>query len=468
MPKSLDEVMAYIKEMQKSSGNNDQISDDDIRNYIYADMHNDARADSNVSKYVVELMSKNPKIRKELKDTLPETNKKIKTKMSNLRNIAGRSGMEKLKNDFWGTKKRAAKRELEEIAQAKRASLNKTSLKQDAKKSISSGRGRHHFTFITNYVGLGGHDDRHDGKKFNTDNLKNNIECKTPDGVLRGAYYEPKVMNPSGKVVIFFSGSHGSAATYSEDVVKSYMKQGIPVVTMDYRGFGKSDTLDKNGKKKGTPLSENSIYKDGKEMLKYVMQTMNVKPENIILHGYSLGGAVASKVAADFAQTQQKKALEEGRNVKKLGGVVLHSPIVSMVDAAHDNFYDAFKGVPIVGGVLAATLGHMFGYFAGGEAKMHSGSYNTKEHMRRLHKFDPDIPVHYCSGLEASGDQLSIQRTNIHNDPKARFENNSSQVGLEGHDGNNFNANKVQTMLNTSRKDLAGPQREAAPNVPGR
>ena len=88
--------------------------------------------------------------------------------------------------------------------------------------------------------------------------------------------------------------------------------------------------------------------------------------------------------------------------------------------------------------------------------------------MRRLHKFDPDIPVHYCSGLEASGDQLSIQRTNIHNDPKARFENNSSQVGSEGHDGNNFNANKVQTMINTSRKDLAGPQRGVAPNVPGR
>ncbi len=468
MPKTLDEVMAYIKQMQKSAGNNNKISDDEIRRYIFSDMSNDARTDSKVSEYVVELMTKHPKIRKELKDTLPETHKKIKTKMSKLRTVAGRTGMDKLKNDFWGTKKRAAKRELEEIAQAKRASLNNTALNQDAKKYIHSGRGRHHFTFITNYVGLGSQDDRRDKKEFNETDLKNKIEHRTPDGMLRGAYYEPKEKNPSGKVVIFFSGSAGSAATYSENVVKEYMKKGIPVVTMDYRGFGKSDTLNKKGKKIGTPLSENSIYKDGKEMLKYVMETMHVKPENIILHGYSLGGAVASKVAADFAQTQQKRALEQGRNVKKLGGVVLHSPIASMSEAAHDTIYDAFKGVPVVGGFLAATFGHAFGYFAGNEARMHSGSYNTREHMRRLHKFDPDIPVHYCSGLEDSGDQLSIQRTNIHNDPKARFENNSSHVGLEGHDGYNFNANKIPTMLNTSRKDLVGPQKEVAPKVPGK
>ena len=184
----------------------------------------------------------------------------------------------------------------------------------------------------------------------------------------------------------------------------------------------------------GTPLSEDSVYKDGREMLRYATEELGVEPENVILHGYSLGGAVASKVAADFAHEQQQKALKEGRTLKKrkLGGVVLHSPI--------DSMYSVSKNY--VGGIHAA------GFFGWAGA----GGYNTKSHMQRLHKLDPDMPVHYVSGIKDEGDHLDIDATNIDKDPKAHFANSSSYRGREGHSGDNLNIYDDDGLLEIAQK----------------
>ena len=53
------------------------------------------------------------------------------------------------------------------------------------------------------------------------------------------------------------------------------------MVVFNYRGFGKSKTLDSSGKQIGTPLSEQSLYEDGMEMYKYVRDVMGVAPANI-------------------------------------------------------------------------------------------------------------------------------------------------------------------------------------------
>ena len=147
------------------------------------------------------------------------------------------------------------------------------------------------------------------------------------------------------------------------------------------------------------------------------MKNLKVKPENIILHGYSMGGAVASKVAADFTQEQQKRALEEGRTAHKLGGFVLHSPMSTLYEVASE---ESNK-------------------FMGAGAWMFGGGFNTRSHMRRLHQLDPEIPVHYVSGdyMKGSdkGDGLDIDYTKIHQDPTAMFANSSTHRGKEGHTG---------------------------------
>ena len=140
-----------------------------------------------------------------------------------------------------------------------------------------------------------------------------------------------------------------------------------------------------------------------------------------------------------------------------------------MYSAGHNQIYDAFRGIPYVGGVLAVTLGHALGDFSGREAYLHSGAYNTKSHMERLHKFDPDIPVHYTSGLSRNGDGLGLDRTKLHLNPKADFVNSSSSLVRGDHDENRLNTKNggLQRMLTTSRKDVVKKPQEPQVNAPG-
>ena len=216
----------------------------------------------------------------------------------------------------------------------------------------------------------------------------------------------------------------------------------MPVVVFNYRGFGKSKTLVSSGKQIGTPLSEQSLYEDGMEMYKYVRDVMGVAPANITLHGYSMGAAVASHVAANIAE-QNKLKENNGITVpdsRKLGGIVLHSPIESMYAAAK-NF----------------TNSSVMAYFG----SRGSGDYNTRENMQRLYQNDPDIPVAYISGTQKSNDHLSLEVTHLHQDPKAPFKNTSHSLTNASH------LNRSDMLSQTDQHILVATQgRNANMNPP--
>ena len=435
--------------------------------------------------------------------------------MKDLRTAAAIQGEKKRKLDMLGRKKRAAQRELEQIAQAKRRAAGKEELNKDALKTPDTGRGKTPgFTALVHRVALGTHAERHRNVPYDQNFAYNPVEHKTKNGILRGAEFEP-IGEPNGKVVLFFSGSGGTSAQYVQPVLEPYLLMGAKVVTMDYRGFGKSETLDKSGRKTGTPLSDKTMYEDGKDMLEYVTKTMGVKPENVILHGYSMGGPVASKVAADFAQERERIALAEGRKVKpmKLGGVVLHSPTNSMYEVAKDT-----------SNRVMAFGGWAFGGWAFG------GGFNTVSHMQRLHKYDPEMPVHYVSGnydaepgqrprsarlpgdlqeklndayeegithranrqkkmteeelrLEEKAledvaeyvqnedkfDGLDIDHTKIHQDPKAQFVNATTYRGTGAHMAENlsYNDEGLRRLMETNRSAEPELQREQEPQLQG-
>lgn len=56
---------------------------------------------------------------------------------------------------------------------------------------------------------------------------------------------------------------------------------------IDYRGYGKSE---------GEIMKEIDIYMDGESAYNYVVQR-GTKPENIVIWGQSLGGAIAINTA---------------------------------------------------------------------------------------------------------------------------------------------------------------------------
>lgn len=276
------------------------------------------------------------------------------------------------------------------------------------------------FKTTINNAGLGTKEDRHNKEKcryFPSNGTKEPLEIKTNHGKLRGCSYEPPTNIRTGKVVIVFSGSGSPGASQIPDIVDSYTAAGAAVIHVDYRGYGNSESQ-RNGVKCGTKLCEDSLYQDGNDTLAYVLSLKDesnqpiYKPSDVILHGFSLGGAIASKVAADFAQ-KNAQALDRGETIteeQRLGGIVLNSAMPSMEEAADLQM----KGT-------------------GGIAKSVIGSYSTRDHMRRLFQYDPNLPVHYRSGTADSDDWLGLDTTGLHMDPEATFKNSNSYLGKGSH-----------------------------------
>ena len=95
--------------------------------------------------------------------------------------------------------------------------------------------------------------------------------------------------NPAARYTILFA--HGNAETLADDrfLLEAYRARGFAAYTFDYRGYGRSD---------GTPGARRAL-EDGEAAYRHLTQTLGVPPERIVLHGRSLGGAVALHLAAE-------------------------------------------------------------------------------------------------------------------------------------------------------------------------
>lgn len=387
----------------------------------------------------------------ELKRILPEAHRKKDEELERLNLEANRSGTEKLKHDFLGRQRKAAKARLMEIGkrrgevQARRS--GKAVYVPAKRKELERGKHKMNlFRAITNACALGTYDERHAQEQYApvVGSTLQKKEITTDSYSLKGALYQNQNQaSGAGKLVIVYSGSGAPGPEMIRSIVPSYVQAGASVLHFSYRGFGSSQSL-KNGKKTGTHLCEDSLYQDGHAIFNYAVKTLGYAPSNIILHGFSLGGAVAAKVAADIAKENAMK-LGEGTEITefdRLGGLVLHSAIGTMSQAA--------------GGGLTGWIG-----------SLGSGNYDTKSHMRHLHESDPNLPVHFRGGpfngnederFDDDQDHLSLKRTKLDQDAKAHFENFSSYEGTEGHLAGNqaanmrYGQNAIRELVANGRK----------------
>jgi len=88
-------------------------------------------------------------------------------------------------------------------------------------------------------------------------------------------------------VVLFF---HGNAGNISDrvDTLKLWNQQGVTGFFIDYRGYGKSE---------GSP-DEEGTYLDAQAAWDFLLTKKGFRPENIIIHGRSLGGPIAAWLAS--------------------------------------------------------------------------------------------------------------------------------------------------------------------------
>ncbi|MBA7714808.1 hypothetical protein ES703_123840 [subsurface metagenome] len=131
------------------------------------------------------------------------------------------------------------------------------------------------------------------------------VRFETTDGVKLSGWFIP---SDSAKGVILFC--HGNAGNLSHrlESIQIFHRLGLDVFIFDYRGYGESE---------GKP-TENGTYEDAKAAWKYLIETRQVIPSQIIVFGRSLGGAVASWLAQSRAP----------------GALILESTFTSLGDVA--------------------------------------------------------------------------------------------------------------------------------------
>jgi len=104
--------------------------------------------------------------------------------------------------------------------------------------------------------------------------------------------------HPGAKTVLFCHGNSGNIS-HRDYVIEICDKFGLNLFLFDYQGFGRSD---------GYP-STTKILNDGAAAYNFMRNFLEIPPEQIIVWGESLGGAVATHVASIYPNEHSRLLL---------------------------------------------------------------------------------------------------------------------------------------------------------------
>ena len=147
------------------------------------------------------------------------------------------------------------------------------------------------------------------------------LENRTADGLtIRGWHLNSGRGGPAlakaPLVDLFFCGNAGNRSDRN-DTFHRLISLGPHVVCFDYRGYGDSD---------GAP-DEEGLARDARAAWNFLVQ-QGVKPEHIVVHGESLGAAVAVRLAAEMCAAGTPP-----------GGLILQAAFTRLKDAAAKHYW---------------------------------------------------------------------------------------------------------------------------------
>ncbi|MFL6449013.1 MAG: alpha/beta hydrolase [Bryobacteraceae bacterium] len=142
------------------------------------------------------------------------------------------------------------------------------------------------------------------------------VWLRSQDGVKLNAWWFPE--RHADYATLFLHGNAGNV-THRVDHAESVKKAGSAILVLDYRGYGRSE---------GRP-SEAGLYRDADAAYDEVVRR-GYPPSRIIVHGESLGTAVATELASR----------------RHCAALILESPLASLSRMAT-------QVVPVLGPVLA-------------------------------------------------------------------------------------------------------------------
>lgn len=155
---------------------------------------------------------------------------------------------------------------------------------------------------------------------------------------------EPGGIHPAeGWLLVYFPGNAGHRGNRVPRI-DAFSRLGLDVVLVDYRGYGDNP---------GRP-TEVDLHADARATWDHLLKTTGVPAGRMILHGESLGGAVAVRLAADLS-----------REGTPPGGLLLKSTFSSMADAGQYHYpwlpvrtllVDRFESIEHIGEVTCPIV----------------------------------------------------------------------------------------------------------------
>ncbi|MBL3590248.1 MAG: alpha/beta hydrolase [gamma proteobacterium endosymbiont of Lamellibrachia anaximandri] len=133
------------------------------------------------------------------------------------------------------------------------------------------------------------------------------ITLTTDDGITLHGWFLP--LEKPRATLLFFHGNAGNIS-HRLDSLEIFHRLGLAVLIIDYRGFGQSE---------GRP-TEVGNYRDAEAAWRLLTEQKKIPPEDILLFGRSLGGAVAARLASSYP----------------VRGLILESAFTSVPDMAAD------------------------------------------------------------------------------------------------------------------------------------
>jgi hypothetical protein len=120
---------------------------------------------------------------------------------------------------------------------------------------------------------------------------------------------EPMKILKSPKVILYLPGTGGNKSSRGYlRRIEGLRQLGFAVLAIDYRGYGQSQ---------GDFPNEDRVYADSRAAWNYLTQVRGILPEQIIIYGESLGGAIALDLAVRHPQA---------------GGLIMQSTFTSMAE----------------------------------------------------------------------------------------------------------------------------------------
>ncbi len=114
------------------------------------------------------------------------------------------------------------------------------------------------------------------------------IRLTTSDGVRLHAWFLPAERRRSAPHTLLFLHGNAGNISHRSASLTIFADLGLDQLIIDYRGYGQSD---------GKP-TEAGLYLDADAAWRWLTKVRGVQPRDIVVFGRSLGGAVATQLAA--------------------------------------------------------------------------------------------------------------------------------------------------------------------------